>query len=191
MLSREMLYAILQGLPYKYFQHLDAPWPLIAKRINLCLDEGLDPVSALKAAFKWMGPYERRTVKETLLLVAPVMHIPGLSYRQREVLVALRSAKIASLSQLCRTLAQDRGNTHRRLAALVSKGLAVRFFQPGGAFYFAIPAPMEKSVKLAVNQFIDDLTDEFAAEPTTPTTSTTPTILVFPRISGHEKCRGS
>lgn len=174
MISREMLYALLQGLPEKYFAHLDAPWHYIARLINIELKHGRDPISAVKAAFARTEGYSREKIKEALLNVLPVMQIPGLSYRQREALIALRSAKdkTASLAQLCRILAQDRSNTRRRLNALVQKGLAVKFFQPGGAFYFAISSPMEKSLKLAVNQFMNDLIKEFSAEPTTPTTST-------------------
>ena len=164
MISREMLYALLQGLPEKYFAHLDAPWHFIARLIDIELKAGRDPITALKAAFARTNDYSRQKIKETLLNVMPVMQIPGLSYRQREALIALRSVKSASLAQLCRILAQDRRNLYRRLNALVSKGLAVRFYQPGGVFYFAITSPMEKSLKLAVNQFLEELIKEFSAE---------------------------
>lgn len=153
----DMLYAILQGLPYNYLEHLDPPWPLIAKRIYYYLKAEYDAVTAVKYSFLDMTETERAVIKETLIQVMPVMQIPGLSYRQREALIALRSAKTASLAQLCRVLMQDRGNTHRRMSALVKKGLAVRFFQPGGVFYFAVQAPLEKSVKSAVNTVVNDL----------------------------------
>ena len=188
MISREMLYALLQGLPEKYFAHLDAPWHFIARLIDIELKQGRDPITALKAAFARTNDYSRQKIKETLLNVMPVMQIPGLSYRQREALIALRSVKSASLAQLCRILAQDRRNLYRRLNALVSKGLALRFYQPGGVFYFAISSPMEKSLKIAVNQFLDELTKEFSAESgpradasassaTPPTQSTQPTQM--------------
>jgi len=164
MISREMLYALLQGLPEKYFAHMDAPWHFLARLINLELKAGRDPISALKAAFARTNDFSRQKIKETLLNVMPVMQIPGLSYRQREALIALRSVKSASLAQLCCILAQDRRNLYRRLNALVKKGLAFRFYQPGGVFYFALPSPMEKSLKLAVNQFLDELIKEYSAE---------------------------
>jgi hypothetical protein len=177
MISIELLHALLQGLPSKFLEHLNPPWPLIATRIQLQIDEGEDPVSALKFAFMSTKDYERRSIRETLLQVLPVMQIPGLSYRQREALIALRSAKTASLSQLCQVLAQDRGNTFRRMGALVNKGLAFKFYRPGGVYYFAVLTPMEKSAKVAVSHFIDELireasAGEFPAAPTTPTIST-------------------
>jgi predicted transcriptional regulator len=165
LISREMLYALLQGLPEKYFAHMDAPWHFLARLINLELKAGRDPISALKAAFARTNDFSRQKIKETLLNVMPVMQIPRLSYRQREALIALRSVKSASLAQLCCILAQDRRNLYRRLNALVRKGLAIRFYQPGGVFYFATSAPMEKSLKLAVNQFLDELIKQYSAEP--------------------------
>ena len=175
MISRELLYAILQGLPEKYLAHLDAPWPLIARRINIELSQGRDPISALKSAFARTGEYERQKIREALLQIVPVMQIPGLSYRQREALVALRSAKTASLAQLCRILSRERSNTYRSMSALVKKGLAIKFFQPGGVYYFAVPSRLEKSVKIAVNQFISELMKEFSVASTTSTTLTTRT----------------
>ena len=164
---------------------MDAPWGFLATLINLEIKAGRPPIEALRAAFARTNDYSRQKIKETLLNVMPVMQIPGLSYRQREALIALRSVKdkSASLAQLCCILAQDRSNTRRRLNALVKKGLAVKFFQPGGAFYFAIPSPLEKSVKLAVNQFLDDLIQEFSAESSPSTQSTIPTTPTPSTIS--------
>jgi hypothetical protein len=132
MISREMLYALLQGLPEKYFAHMDAPWHFLARLINLELKAGRDPISALKEAYARTNDFSRQKIKETLLNVFPVMQIPGLSYRQREALIALRSVRSASLAQLCCILAQDRRNLYHRLTALTRKGLAIKFYQPGG-----------------------------------------------------------
>ncbi|MCL5429410.1 MAG: hypothetical protein M1347_06400 [Chloroflexi bacterium] len=173
MISREMLYALLLGLPEKYFEHLDWPWPWVAKSIRIGLNQGLDPLSALKSGFARLGDQPLAKVKETLLSILLVMEIPGLSYRQREALVALRSVKAASLAQMCRILAQDRRNTYRRMNALVSKGLAFRFYQPGGVHYFAISTPMDRSLKHEINHFIDDLIKEFSAEAATQSTQPT------------------
>jgi predicted transcriptional regulator len=88
----------------------------------------------------------------------------GLSYRQKEALIALRVAGVASLAQLSRVLLQDRSNTHKRLNALVSKGYAMKFFRPGGIYYFAVPHRVEKSLKISVNDLLNNLIEESAAE---------------------------
>ncbi len=178
MLTLDMLYAVLQGLTSNYLGHLDRVWISFCVRIQLALEEGKDPISALKLAFQKAQPWELYSMKEALREVMPVMRLPGLSYRQKETLIALRCAKVASLSQLTRVLLEDRSNTHKRLTVLVRRGLAVKFFQPDGVYYFAVPAPLEKEVKSAVSQMIDQFLEELA--PTTPTTATTPTTLTTP-----------
>ena len=50
MLTLDMLYAVLQGLPADHLDYLDRPWYLLAVRIARGLKEGLDPPSALHAA---------------------------------------------------------------------------------------------------------------------------------------------
>ena len=173
------------GLPYPYLQHLDAPWPLIGKRIHVALNQGHDPYFAVKLAFAQTRESEREKIKGTLLQVLPVMQIPGLSYRQREALIALRASNVASLAQLSRVLVQDRANTHRRLSALVKKGLAVKFYQPGGVYYFAIPKPLEKSVKAAVSRFINNLIQEYSSTPATPATPALPAPLALPAMPAN------
>ncbi|MCW5876971.1 MAG: hypothetical protein KIS85_08845 [Anaerolineales bacterium] len=163
MISRELLYAILQGLPHKYFGVLEPPWLGMAWRIQGHLLGGDDPVTALKGAYANLGPGARKQLRETLQQVLPIMGLAGLSYRQRETLLALRSLKVASLSQVCAVLTHDRRNTHRRLNALVDKGYAIRLYQPNGVHYMAIEAPMERSVKQAINEFIQELIEQSMA----------------------------
>ncbi len=160
MISREILYAILQGLPVQYLEHLDVSWRVFARRIAKARREGHGPTAALRIAFNEAEYHELRKFKQAAQHIIPVMQISGLSYRQRETLIVLREAGTASLAQLCRVLAQDRSNTYRRLNALVRKGYAVKFFQPGGVYYHAVSSPMQKSIKVAVNQLLDELVAE-------------------------------
>ncbi len=175
MISRDMLYALLLGLPEKYFAHLGQPWPLLARRVHIALGQGLGPVAALRQAFAHTGSAERAGLRQTLEHLLAVAQIPGLSYRQREALVALRTAKSASLSQLCAILGQDRRNTQRRLKALVDKGLAYKFYQPNGAHYFAIIAPLDREVRHSINAFLDEMLRYLTEQSIQPTQSTQPT----------------
>lgn len=194
MISRDMLYAILLGLPERFLEHLKAPWSLIATLVRLAREEKADPVTALRYAVIRLGANGRNTLRKALLAVLPVMSIPDLSYRQKEALIALRSQHTASLPQLCSALLQDRSNTHRRMAALVTKGFAIKFIQPNGVFYMSVDIPLDKATRLAINKFLDELIHNFPAENETdlevyaraaepllpwskPTTSTTPTTL--------------
>lgn len=170
MISRELLLAILQGLPRKYFNILEPPWIGMALRIDANLLQGQSPLQALQNAYQDMGPHGRKRLRQTLQQVLPVMQLPGLTYRQREILIVLRSLKCASLSQVCAILTHDRRNTHHRLNALVAKGHAVRIHQPNGIHYMAIQKPLGREVKQGINDFIQDLiheamTPEPSAEP--------------------------
>jgi len=193
MISRDLLYAILLGLPDKFLEFLAAPWPFIATLIRLARERNAGPVAALQYAVHRLGVNGRGMLRKALQRVAPVMSLPGLTYRQREALLALRSLHTASLRQLCSVLLQDRSNIHRRMAALVRKGYAIKFMQPNGVFYMAVDEPLQKGERAAINKFLDELIRNFpsenesdlapyatAAEPfmpwgnlTTPTTSTT------------------
>lgn len=157
MLSLDMLYAVLQGLPPKYLNHLEWPWPQFCERIARALASGADAVAALRLALNNSSPSQIAAIRKSLREIEPVMHLPNLTYRQREVLIALRNSKTASLAQLTHILAQDRSNIHRSLSALIKKGHAIRFFRPGGAYYMAVDSPIEKSVKLAAFQLIDEI----------------------------------
>jgi hypothetical protein len=164
MLTLETLYALLQGLPAKYLDFLDPPWPPFCQRIENALKQGMDPLAALQFALDAMNAWGRSMLKNALSQVRPVMNLPGLSYRQKEALIALRYAGVASLAQLSRVLVQDPSNTRKRLMALVNKGYAMRFFRPGGVYYFAIPSRIDKSLKISVNELLNDLIDASALE---------------------------
>jgi hypothetical protein len=157
MLSLDMLYAVLQGLPPKYLNHLEWPWPQFCERIARSLNSGADAAAALRSAVNSCSPSQLAAIKKSLREIEPVMHLPGLTYRQREALIALRNSKTASLAHLTHILALDRSNIHRSLSALIKKGYAIRFFRPGGVHYMAIDSPIEKSVKLAAFQMITEI----------------------------------
>lgn len=177
MLSLDTLYAVMQGLPVDRLQHLkDTPWRVLCWRIERELAAGHPPLLALQNALKDLGDWERQHIRQALAHVLPVMHIPGLSYRQRQALITLRYLGSASLTQLSYTLMADRSNTHRRLQALVHRGLALKFSQPGGVCYMAITNPLSKEIKRSVQSILDALIQEAASDaPTKPTTATTPT----------------
>jgi len=164
MLTLETLYALLQGLPAKYLDFLDPPWPPFCQRIENALKQGMNPLAALQFALDAMNDWGRSMLKKALSQVRPVMNLHGLSYRQKEALIALRYAGVASLAQLSRILVQDRSNTRRCLLALVNKGYAVRFFRPGGVYYFAIPSRIEKSIKVSVNELLNKMIDESVSQ---------------------------
>jgi hypothetical protein len=168
MITLELIYAVLRGLPARYLDFLDPPWPPFIQRIENALKNGQDPMSALRFALDSMNDWAKTVLRKTLSQVRPVMRLPGLSYRQKEALVALRSAGVVSLTQLSRVLVQDRSNTHKRLAVLVSKGYALKFFRSGGTYYFAITSPVEKSLKHSVNLLLDQLIDETENLPNLP-----------------------
>ena len=85
-----MLYAIILGLPEKFLEYLKGPWFLVARLVRLAREEKADPVTALRYAVFRLGPDGRNLLRKALLNVLPVMSIRGLSYRQKEALLALR-----------------------------------------------------------------------------------------------------
>ena len=157
MLTIEMLYAVLQGLPATHLDFLDPPWLHFCERIERALKAGLDPLTALRSALDNMGDWERIMLRKALAQSRSVMPMPDLSYRQKEALIALRYAGVASLAQLSRVLVQDPSNTHKRMTVLVKKGFAMKFFRSGGMHYFAVPGPIEKSLKVSVNELLNEL----------------------------------
>ncbi|MEX2144413.1 MAG: helix-turn-helix domain-containing protein [Anaerolineales bacterium] len=171
MLTIEMLYAVLQGLPSAHLDFLDPPWPIFCQRIERALKAGLDPLTALKSALDNMGDWEALMLRKALAQSISVLPITDLSYRQKEALIALRYAGVASLAQLSRVLLQDPANTHKRLAVLVKKGFAMKFFRPGGIHYFAVPGPIERSLKVSIKELLNELTQkarEAGPEPPDP-----------------------
>jgi predicted transcriptional regulator len=164
MFTLEILYAVLQGLPAEYLDFLEQPWWRLIIRIEQALKYGEDPISALNYGIGQLDDWGREELKKALREVRPVMDLAGLSYRQKEALIALRSMEAASLAQLSRVLVQDRSNVHKRLAVLVRKGYAMRFFRSGGIHYFAVPGPVDKSLKTSINEFLNRLLDESSVE---------------------------
>lgn len=177
----EISYAVLQGLPSKYFAFLDLPRPPFCQRIENALKAGEDPLAALQYALDAMNDWGRSMLKKLLSLVNAVMELPGLTYRQKEVLIVLRSMGAASLPQLNRALKQDRSNLRRRLYALVDKGYAVKFLRPEGTYYYAPPSRTDKSLRSSVRELLKTLIAETASpapENLPPSTSITTTTMI-------------
>src|SRR5690606_4758184 len=101
MLSLDLLYAVLQGLPATHLQHLDRPWLLFCERIEQALKGGQSALSALRLALEETHESHIRVIKKALTHVAAVRGLKKLSYRQKQLLMVLRVAKVASLRQLC------------------------------------------------------------------------------------------
>ncbi|MCW5877275.1 MAG: hypothetical protein KIS80_00235 [Anaerolineales bacterium] len=164
MITRRLLHAIILGLPEEFLQHLPPPWPLIARLIHLARLEGASPATSLRYALYRLGATGRQTLRKSLSIIWPVMNLPGLSYRQREVLIVLRSLQTASLTQICTLVLQDRSNTFRRLAVLVRKDLAIKFNKGSAVFYMAVLVPLNRAEKAAINQILDQLVNNFPNE---------------------------
>ncbi|MEX2162300.1 MAG: hypothetical protein WD751_10360 [Anaerolineales bacterium] len=165
MLTLEILYALLQGLPAKYLDFLEPPWPPFAQRIENALAAGLSPMQALQDALDSMNDWAKGQLRKMLSQVHPVMALPGLTYRQKEALIALRACGVASLAGLGRYLMADRSNLHKRLAVLVRKGYALRFFRSGGVSYYAVPSRMDRPLKTSIHDLLTKLIEESAAAP--------------------------
>ena len=150
MLTLELIYALLQGLPADHLDFLDRPWYLLATRIQRALKDGSDPLAALRSALSASPQWERQVFLRAFLQEEPVFALPDLTQRQKEALIALRYAGACSLSQLSRILAQDRGNTSRRLDVLIEKGYAVKYFRREGPCYLAITSPLDDHAKSQV-----------------------------------------
>ena len=151
--------AVLQGLPPEFLTFLDETWLNFCRRIQWALGRGLDPVAALKAAIEELSDSQMEDLKRALGEVKPVMQMRGLSYPQKEVLIALRYSKVVSLSRLSKQLVRDVGNTNRRLSALVKKGLAFKFYSKEGPCYMAVTTPMQRTTKSAIHQVLFELID--------------------------------
>lgn len=193
MLTFEILFAVLQGLPFFYLDHLDREWLGLCQSIYRAVQAGCDPLTALRYAIQEATPWQVRALRDSFQKAQPIMALQGLSYRQKETLVALRLAKVASLASLNRTLMQDPPHLHRRLSALVRKGLAVKFVRPDGVFYYAPDQSLDHSVKATSYRMIMDLMETLLNDPklTTlasfatqkrPTPETQPATLAIPAI---------
>jgi hypothetical protein len=189
MLTLEILYAVLQGLDPSLLTHLDTTWAVFCYRIHHSLTTGQDPLTAFKNAVLQTRPPDYAALRKMMREARPVMRLPGLSRRQKETLVALRYSKVASLSHLSQVLMLDRSNTFRTLKALVAKGLALKFFGKDGVYYYAVPAPLEKSVRVEINRLLLDQLDLLppaqpeVTQPAILTTLTTATTMTIPTMA--------
>jgi hypothetical protein len=187
MLTFETLFAVLQGLPFFYLDYLDREWLGLCKNIYRALQAGCDPITALRYAIQESSPHQVKALRDTFQKAQPIMELPGLSFRQKETLVALRLAKVASLAALNRTLMQDPAHVHRRLAALVRKGYAVKFVRPDGVFYYAAEKPLEHSAKAAAYRMIMELMQTLLNDPALTTLASfvpqeTPAVSAIPAM---------
>lgn len=187
MLTLDLLYAVLQGLSPSYLTHLEIPWRVFCGRIQRALNMGHPPLVALKLALKQAGISEIERISKALGEVQSVMELPELSFRQKQALIALRYEDVASLSHLCRVLNWDRSHTYHRLAALVKKGYAFKFYGEKGPQYMAIYCSMEMSVKSEMYKIIQEHLEQFRSGsipvPATSATLATPAILATHAIS--------
>lgn len=193
MLTLEMLYAVIKGLPATHLDHLSRQWLLFCGDIHRAMQAGATPVDALIDTIRSLQYWQIKKMHSDFTVAQAVHTIPGLSYRQKQALIALRTAETASLPQLCRVLAQDRSNVHKRLNALVKKGLALKFFRPDGVYYFALTTQLQPDTRRAINRTMQSFAATLLTAPklsidmlakfgkaTTPTTATTSTTTTTP-----------
>jgi hypothetical protein len=164
MLTFEILYAVLLGLNPEYLVHLDEPWRRFCRNLSQELRR-LPPLQALEKTVR--DEYSHKEVMALFAHIDKTISIPGLTYRQKEALIALRESKIASLPRLCQILGTDRSNTHKRLNALVKKGFAGKFSRPGGVHYFAISGSLDRSLRAGIHNVFHSLLAETRAAPQT------------------------
>src|SRR3990172_2203912 len=110
MLTLEMLFAVLQGLPASFLTQLDSSWQTFCGRLEFALRRHTDPLEALKNALLGASQQEIRYLGRALAMAESVMGLPGLSARQKQVLIVLRYEHAASLSRLHKLLNWDRSN---------------------------------------------------------------------------------
>ncbi len=151
MLTLEMLYVVLQGVPSEYFDHLDPSWYVFCQNLAKVIAKGGSPQEALRFAIAESERWQMDAIRSLLLAAGAAMRVRGLSYRQRELLLALRTAKVASLTHLSHIVGKDTSNTHKRLAKLVARGLAIKFYRPRGAHYFAVTAPPSRNFRKKIH----------------------------------------
>lgn len=176
MLTLDLLFAVLRGLPASYLSHLELPWRVFCGRIQRALDLGQPPMAALKQALEHATEDEVLRLCKAIGEVNGVALLPDLSFRQRQALVALRYQNVASLSHLSRLLNWDRAHTYHRLSALVRKGYALKFYGDNGPSYLAIYEPVQSSVKYEAFQLIQEFVAQLRARQGRATSATTATL---------------
>jgi predicted transcriptional regulator len=191
MLTLDLLFAVLQGLPASFLDQLDPAWQDFCRRLEFALQRHTDPLEALKEALQKASQREIRYLGRALAKAESVMSLPGLSARQKQALIVLRYEHAASLSRLHKLLNWDRSNTYRCLAALIKKGYVAKFQGESGPGYYAIERNLDNNTKSLAFKFIHYYLWELMAETpppwvtenermttmTTLTTMTTPTTL--------------
>jgi hypothetical protein len=90
MLTLDMLFAVLQGLPGSALTHLREPWQLFCDRIHFAFHRTIDPLEALKMALDKASTAEIRLISEAVTEAQGVLELPDLSPRQIQALTALR-----------------------------------------------------------------------------------------------------
>lgn len=170
MLTKQLILAVLQGLPASSLSYLPPPYRQFCERIESALKHEVPPVPALNYALQEASPRETldliRTLKETRSIQD--QSLLSLSKRQKEVLVALRLFGPVTCAQLARTLSQDRSHTHKRLAALLASGLVGKSTPPYGIFYFAISSPLPQAVEADLDQMLENFSDSEPVFPPNP-----------------------
>lgn len=161
MLTKDIIRAVLQGLPSSSLPPLGHPYLLFCQRIETALKYQVPPLPALKHALQEADPWGTRALSRSLKETRTVQHLslPALPKRQKELLVALRVFGPATCAQLGRTLSQDRSHTHKRLAALVASGLVSKCTHWGGIFYFAIASTLPQPQAAELEEILEGLAD--------------------------------
>jgi hypothetical protein len=108
MLTLEVLYAVLLGVHPEQLIFLDDPWRSLCYDLFRQLDDGVEPLAALKLALQNLLQSHPNSVARLVKEMELARQLPGLSSRQKQALIALRYAKVASLKQLCKVLVADR-----------------------------------------------------------------------------------
>jgi hypothetical protein len=166
MLTFDLLWAILQGLPVLFIDRvIGRDWVQFCLRIERARRAGLDPVSALKHALQEADRWQLRSRRAMFEKFQPILKIPGLTYRQRELLFTVSVSGPCDLPKLTMLLAQDRSHIHRRLGGLVAKGLIVKFGRQDGIFYFAPTLRLDRSQKTATFRLIMEVLGTLMKQP--------------------------
>jgi hypothetical protein len=166
MLSLNLLEAVLQGLAPVYL-HQDYSSKQFLFRIERAMQNGAPPLEALKLALSQATDPELRIIHYFAAQAEYVSQFTDLSFRQKELLVALRANGISSAVELSCILNWERSHTHHRLTALIQKGYAGKFYGEKGPRYFPVRQPLRSSVKIQALQLILD----FVAQRTAPSSA--------------------
>jgi hypothetical protein len=163
MLSLNLLEAVLQGLSPVYL-HQDYSTEQFCFRIEKAMQNGAPPLEALQLALNQATDPELRIIHYFAAQAEFVSQLTDLSFRQKELLVALRAKGVCSAAELSCILNWERSHTHHRLTALIQKGYAGKFYGEKGPRYFPAKRLLRSSAKIQALQVIL----EFVAQRTAP-----------------------